>query len=92
MIAIPFLAAAEGGLMQIAKETGEQFGFNTPLFISQSVSFVIVAFLLHRNREVVRFVAAIRLVAAIGFVRPLLQTGCRQPINKPERNQSPCSV
>jgi len=48
MTAIPFLAAAEGGLMQIAKETGEQFGFNTPLFISQAVSFVIVAVLLHR--------------------------------------------
>lgn len=42
------LIAAEGGLLQIARQTGEQFGFNTPLFLSQCVSFVIVAFLLHR--------------------------------------------
>jgi len=44
----PILAASEGGLMQIARQTGEQFGFNWPLFISQCVSFVVVAFLLHR--------------------------------------------
>ncbi len=41
-----FLAAA--GIGDIAKQTGEQFGFNTSLFISQVVSFCIVAFLLHR--------------------------------------------
>lgn len=41
-----FFAAA--GIGDIAKQTGEQFGFNTSLFISQVVSFCIVAFLLHR--------------------------------------------
>src|SRR5688500_19386444 len=42
------LAAAGGGLGEIARQTGEQFGFNTSLFISQLISFCIVAFLLHR--------------------------------------------
>jgi F-type H+-transporting ATPase subunit b len=42
------LAAAGGGLGDIARQTGEQFGFNTSLFISQLISFLIVAFLLHR--------------------------------------------
>jgi F-type H+-transporting ATPase subunit b len=42
------LAAAGGGLTDIARQTGEQFGFNTSLFISQLISFLIVAFLLHR--------------------------------------------
>ena len=41
-------AAAGGGLLDIARDTGEQFGFNTSLFISQLISFLIVAFLLHR--------------------------------------------
>ncbi len=41
-----FFAAA--GIGDIAKQTGEQFGFNTSLFISQVVSFCIVAFVLHR--------------------------------------------
>lgn len=41
-----FFAAA--GIGEIAKQTGEQFGFNTSLFISQMISFCIVAFLLHR--------------------------------------------
>ncbi len=41
-----FFAAA--GIGDIAKQTGDQFGFNTSLFISQVVSFCIVAFLLHR--------------------------------------------
>jgi F-type H+-transporting ATPase subunit b len=40
--------AASGGLVESAKKTGEQFGFNTSLFISQVISFCIVAFLLHR--------------------------------------------
>ncbi len=40
--------AAGGGLVDIAKETGEKFGFNTSLFVSQVISFCIVAFLLHR--------------------------------------------
>lgn len=42
------LAAAEGGIGEMVKSTGEQFGFNTQLFISQVISFCIVAFLLHR--------------------------------------------
>src|SRR5688500_8200811 len=42
------LAAQGGGLMDIARDTGQQFGFNTSLFISQLISFLIVAFLLHR--------------------------------------------
>lgn len=41
-----FLAAS--GIGDIAARTGEQFGFNTSLFISQVVSFCIVAFLLQR--------------------------------------------
>lgn len=41
-----FFAAA--GLGDIARSTGEQFGFNKSLFISQVISFCIVAFLLHR--------------------------------------------
>lgn len=41
-------AAAEGGIGEMLKSTGEQFGFNTSLFISQIISFCIVAFLLHR--------------------------------------------
>jgi F-type H+-transporting ATPase subunit b len=43
------LLAAQGeGLLDLAKSTGTQFGFNTSLFISQVISFLIVAFLLHR--------------------------------------------
>jgi F-type H+-transporting ATPase subunit b len=42
------LLAASGGIGDIARSTGEQFGFNTQLFISQVISFCIVAFLLHR--------------------------------------------
>jgi F-type H+-transporting ATPase subunit b len=43
------LAAAEsGGIGELARSTGEQFGFNTSLFVSQIISFCIVAFLLHR--------------------------------------------
>jgi F-type H+-transporting ATPase subunit b len=41
-----FFAASD--LADLAKSTGEQFGFNTRLFISQMISFCIVAFLLHR--------------------------------------------
>lgn len=50
MTDIFILAAAGegGGLGDIARQTGEQFGFNTSLFISQLISFLIVAFLLHR--------------------------------------------
>lgn len=43
------LAAAEGGsLVDTARDIGEQFGFNVQLFISQVISFCIVAFALHR--------------------------------------------
>ena len=41
-----FFAAVD--LVGLAKSTGEQFGFNTQLFISQCISFCAVAFLLHR--------------------------------------------
>jgi len=46
----PFVlfAAQSGGLAEMAKSTGEQFGFNTSLFVSQVISFLIVAALLHR--------------------------------------------
>lgn len=42
------LAAQSGGLAEMARSTGEAFGFNTSLFISQVISFLIVCFLLHR--------------------------------------------
>lgn len=42
------MAATEGGIGEMIKSTGEQFGFNTGLFLSQAVSFIIVCFLLHR--------------------------------------------
>jgi F-type H+-transporting ATPase subunit b len=48
MTGLFILAAAGGGLGDIARQTGEQFGFNTSLFVSQLISFLIVAFLLHR--------------------------------------------
>ena len=41
-----FLAAQSGGLAEMARSTGEAFGFNTSLFISQVISFLIVAVLL----------------------------------------------
>lgn len=44
----PDILFAAAGLADIAKETGETFGFNTQLFISQVISFCVVAFLLHR--------------------------------------------
>lgn len=39
---------AASDLVDLAKSTGEQFGFNWSLFISQCISFALVAFLLHR--------------------------------------------
>ena len=46
------LAAAEpaesGGMMDLATGVLKTFGVNWPLFISQVISFCIVAFLLHR--------------------------------------------
>ena len=44
---IPILAAA-GGLADLASETGRQFGFDLWIFLSQVISFVIVALLLKR--------------------------------------------
>jgi len=41
-------AAAEGGILDQAAKTGEQFGFNKAIFISQIISFLIVAFLLKK--------------------------------------------
>lgn len=43
-----FFAAGGGGLADIAKSTGETFGFNIQLFVSQVISFCIVAFLLKK--------------------------------------------
>jgi F-type H+-transporting ATPase subunit b len=40
--------AAEGGVLEMAKSTGEQFGFNKAIFISQVVSFLLVALLLKK--------------------------------------------
>ncbi len=39
---------AAGDLLEIARSTGEQFGFQKQLFFSQVISFCIVAFALHR--------------------------------------------
>jgi F-type H+-transporting ATPase subunit b len=41
-----FFAAAD--IVELAKSTGEQFGFQKQLFFSQVISFCVVAFLLHR--------------------------------------------
>lgn len=41
-----FLAAADGGVLESAKATALQFGFNWWLFLSQCISFLIVATLL----------------------------------------------
>jgi F-type H+-transporting ATPase subunit b len=43
---IPILAAS--GLVDMARETGETFGFDTKIFLSQVVSFVIVALVLRQ--------------------------------------------
>lgn len=42
------LAAADGGLGKIAADTAEAFGFHWTLFISQVISFVVVAVLLQK--------------------------------------------
>jgi F-type H+-transporting ATPase subunit b len=39
---------AAGDLLELAKSTGEQFGFQKQLFISQCISFGVVCFALHR--------------------------------------------
>src|SRR5580765_4669096 len=45
MTAMLFLAA---GILDQARETGEQFGWNARLFLSQVISFIIVALVLKR--------------------------------------------
>jgi F-type H+-transporting ATPase subunit b len=42
------ILAASGGIADMARETGEQFGFDLWIFLSQVISFVIVAVLLKR--------------------------------------------
>src|SRR5262245_61988533 len=45
---ITILAAASGGVTDVVRETAEMFGWNWKLFLSQVISFCIVAFLLQR--------------------------------------------
>jgi F-type H+-transporting ATPase subunit b len=45
---LPTFLAASGGLLDTVKETGETFGFNGWLFLSQCVSFLIVCALLKK--------------------------------------------
>jgi len=40
------LLAASGGIVDLARETGEQFGFDFWIFVSQIISFLLVAVLL----------------------------------------------
>jgi F-type H+-transporting ATPase subunit b len=44
----PIIAAAAGGLSQTLHDTAETFGWNPWLFLSQVISFVIVALVLRR--------------------------------------------
>lgn len=48
MNTIIMAAADTGGFVDMVRETAETFGWNPGLFLSQVVSFVIVAFLLRR--------------------------------------------
>ncbi|MDQ2919906.1 MAG: F0F1 ATP synthase subunit B [Verrucomicrobiota bacterium] len=45
---IPFILAQGGGLTDIARSTGETFGFDLRIFLSQVVSFIIVALVLRK--------------------------------------------
>jgi F-type H+-transporting ATPase subunit b len=45
---ITILAAANGSVSDVVRETAEMFGWNWKLFLSQVISFCIVAFLLQR--------------------------------------------
>jgi F-type H+-transporting ATPase subunit b len=45
---ITILAAASGGVSDVVRETADMFGWNWKLFLSQVISFCIVAFLLQR--------------------------------------------
>jgi F-type H+-transporting ATPase subunit b len=48
MTSLLFLAdAGDGGMMDMVKDTGEKFGFQWWLFLSQVLSFLIVAILLY---------------------------------------------
>src|SRR5437667_10047719 len=42
------IAASSGGVTDILRETAETFGWNWKLFLSQVISFCIVAYLLER--------------------------------------------
>src|SRR6201989_1790933 len=42
------IAASSGGVTDILRETAETFGWNWKLFLSQGISFCIVAYLLQR--------------------------------------------
>ncbi|HEV2096696.1 MAG TPA: F0F1 ATP synthase subunit B [Chthoniobacterales bacterium] len=48
MPSILILAQSSGGILDSARETAQTFGWNPWLFLSQIISFVIVAFLLRR--------------------------------------------
>src|SRR6201982_4322690 len=45
---ITILAAASGGVSDVVRQTAEMFGWNWKLFLSQVISFCIVAYLLQR--------------------------------------------
>ncbi|HEY2125079.1 MAG TPA: F0F1 ATP synthase subunit B [Chthoniobacterales bacterium] len=45
---LTILAQASGGIVEIAKDTAETFGLDLGLFLSQVISFVLVAALLRR--------------------------------------------
>src|SRR3954468_17625705 len=48
MTSFVMFAAESAGILQQARETGEQFGFNKSIFISQCISVLIVALLLKK--------------------------------------------
>lgn len=48
MLIHPILAATGVSILDSARQTGEQFGFNKVLFFSNAISFLIVCALLHR--------------------------------------------
>src|SRR3954467_11730023 len=48
MTSFYMLAAESGGFISQIQQTGEQFGFNRAIFISQVISFLIVALLLKK--------------------------------------------
>jgi F-type H+-transporting ATPase subunit b len=48
MSSFVIFAAEAGGMLEQARQTGEQFGFNKSIFISQIISVLIVALLLRK--------------------------------------------